>query len=62
MKTLIRKALFRIFFKKIPKTHFGRCVECDANTLCGRTNGIECTATDEQQYRTISITNLIESI
>ena len=44
----MKKILFRIVFKKIPKTQYGRCVECHANHICGVT--AHCTCTMEQQY------------
>lgn len=60
MRKLLRNLIFRIFYKKIPKTNFGRCVECDANTICGFY--VKCNATMEQQYKIRSIANLIEKL
>jgi len=52
MRTFFKKILFRIFFKRIPKTQYGRCIECHANKLCGRPiTAVKCRASMEQQYK-----------
>ena len=60
MKKLLKKLIFRIFYKKIPKTNFGRCINCHASSLCGF--HIKCTATMEQQYELFSIEKLIKKL
>ena len=57
---LFQKILFKIIYKKIPKTNFGRCIECDASSKCGAK--IKCTATMEQQYKIRGFSNLIKRI
>jgi len=60
MKKLLKQIMFRIFYKKIPKTNFGRCINCDASSLCGY--HIKCTATMEQQYKVFSASELIKKL
>lgn len=57
MKKFIRNLLFKIFYYKIPKKNFGRCISCDANSFCG--TKIKCTASMEQQYKKRDIDNII---
>ena len=45
----LNQIIFKILFKKIPKTDFGRCVNCHANLLCGYK--VKCKATMNEQYK-----------
>ena len=58
MKQYIKNLVFKLFFYKIPKENFGRCISCDANTFCGYK--IKCKATMEEQYKQIDINKKIK--
>ena len=60
MKNLLRRLIFRLFFRKIPKKQFGRCITCDANKLC--MGKINCRATFEQQYERIDFGEIIKKL
>lgn len=45
----MKKLIFNLVFKKIPKTRVGRCTHCDARSICHKSY-YKCTCNMEQQY------------
>jgi len=41
--------LFKVLFKKIPKKQYGRCITCEANQICHKSQ-YRCKCTMEEQY------------
>lgn len=41
--------LFKVLFKKIPKKQHGRCITCEANQICHKSQ-YRCKCTMEEQY------------
>ena len=41
--------LFKILFKKIAKKQYGRCVTCEANQICHKSQ-YNCKCTMDEQY------------
>lgn len=54
--SFLKGLVFNLIFKKIPKTQYGRCVECDANQICHK-NPYKCKCSDEEQYKVIDLRN-----
>jgi len=41
--------LFKVLFKRIPKKQYGRCITCEANQICHKSQ-YRCKCTMEEQY------------
>ena len=60
MRKIIKNLIFKMFYRVVDTKDFGRCINCEANTICGF--HVNCKAGMRQHYKQKSIQNLIEKI